>query len=226
MFWSSIANGFEVLSYWETYVAGVIFILISIGPTVPIGLLAMKSGRFSGLAGCLPVLILPIFQVFAFFVFVVTLSPIILGLSNDAAWTLPWQLIFHFPWGIIKLIFVLLLATFLIAFVPLIGRLQSLHTLIMGSVALIMVLGILKAVNPVFPIENVRLWPGFWFTLGLLLVGAVLAWVGLMLAAFLSAPIEAAVAGLGQLILFPIGGIFGFIPVFIYGAWLGAQIHT
>ncbi len=31
--------------------------------------------------------------------------------------------------------------------------------------------------------------------------------------------------GLGQLIMFPIGAIFGFIPVFMYGAWLGAQVR-
>jgi hypothetical protein len=37
--------------------------------------------------------------------------------------------------------------------------------------------------------------------------------------------VEFAAEGFGRLLVFPIAAIFGFIPVFMYGAWLGAQLR-
>ena len=69
--------------------------------------------------------------------------------------------------------------------------------------------------------------PGFWFTVGLLIIGAIMAWVGIWVAALLATAVDSASEereGFGSLIMFPAAAIFGFIPVFIYGAWLGAQL--
>ena len=66
--------------------------------------------------------------------------------------------------------------------------------------------------------------PGIWFSLGLIVIGGIMSWVGVMIASAILTGIDMAVEGLGQLIVMPIGAIFGFIPVFMYGAWLGAQV--
>lgn len=50
--------------------------------------------------------------------------------------------------------------------------------------------------------------------------------LGAMLAALLATVIEAKAESMGQLLVFPIATTFGFIPVFIYGAWLGAQLRA
>lgn len=52
-----------------------------------------------------------------------------------------------------------------------------------------------------------------------------MAWVGMMVAALAVTALELAQEGIGQIVMFPIAAIFGFIPVFMYGAWLGAQVR-
>lgn len=85
MFWESVSTGLGVLAYWQTYVAVLLFLALSMGPMLLIGFVAMSSGRAEGLVGCLTMLILPFFQAFALVVFVLTMSPIILRLSHEAA---------------------------------------------------------------------------------------------------------------------------------------------
>ena len=51
-----------------------------------------------------------------------------------------------------------------------------------------------------------------------------MSWIGIMVAALMIAPITLAEEGLSQLIMFPIAAVFGFFPVFMYGAWLGSQL--
>ena len=186
----------------------------------------MSSGRAEGLIGCLSILILPFFQAFALVVFVLTMSPIILGLSHEAAWAFPWALTAEAPWVVVKFLGVLLLGAIVLAFIPIVGRIQSLHTLFLGSFALVLVVGLIGSANPALAAKNVAFWPGFWFIVGLLIVGSIMAWLGIMLAALLATVIEAKMEGMGQLLVFPIAATFGFVPVFIYGAWLGAQLRA
>lgn len=227
MFWESVGSGLGVLAYWQTYLAGLLFLALSVGPMFLIGAVAMKSGRAEGAIGCLSMLVLPFFQVFALVVFVLTMSPIILGLSQEAAWSFPWSLTAEAPWEVAKFVGKLLLAAIVLAFIPILGCLQSLHTLLLGSLALVLVIGMIKMVNPTLAAKSVHFWPGFWFTAGLLIIGAVMAWFGVMLAALLATAIEAKTGeGIGQLLVFPVAAIFGFIPLFMYGAWLGAQLRA
>lgn len=224
MFWDSVVGGLKVLTYWETYVAGLEYLVIFMGPMMLLGLAMGKGGEKGGAIGCFGMLILPVFQVAAIAVFVLTLAPIIFGLSEDAAWSFPWKVITLAPGLFFKLVGVLVVAAILLAFVPLLGQLKSLQTLVLGGIALVFVLGILKSVNPELVTDKLDVTPSFWFTAGLLIIGAVMAWVGIMVAALLATAVEGATEGLGQMLMFPVAAIFGFIPVFMYGAWLGSQL--
>lgn len=225
MFWDAVTGGLGVLTYWETYAAGLEYLAVFMIPMGLIGYFAMKSERAAGAIGCLSMLVLPALQVFAIFVFVLTLSPIILGFSQDAAWAFPWVLVIEAPWSVVKFVGLLLVAALILAFIPILGRLQSLHTLVLGAFGLALVLGIIDSANPGFVSKRVHFWPGFWFTFGLLILGGILAWVGRLVAAALATAVESAAEGFGQLFMFPIAAVFGFIPVFMYGAWLGAQLR-
>jgi hypothetical protein len=225
MFWESIGTGLSILTYWQTYVAGLMFLALSMGPVFIIGTITMKSGRAEGFAGCLSMLVLPFFQVFALFVFVLTMSPIILGLSQEAAWLYPWLLTADYPWEVTKFVGKLLLAAIVLALIPILGRLQSLHTLLLGGLALFLVVAMIGVDNPALASKAIHFWPGFWFFVGLLVIGSVMAWLGLIVAALTITFIEKRAEGIGQLLVFPIAAVFGFIPLFIYGAWIGAQIR-
>ena len=156
---------------------------------------------------------------------ILTIAPIIFGFVEDAAWSFPWQLIVMAPGFFFKLIGMLLVAVIALAFIPILGQLQSLQTLVLGGIALVFVLGILDSINPNIVGDKVEFIPGFWFSAGLIVVGGIMSWIGFMAVALVLVGLEMAEEGLGQLIMFPVGAIFGFVLVFMYGAWLGAQVR-
>ncbi|TVL97026.1 MAG: hypothetical protein CV087_22925 [Candidatus Brocadia sp. WS118] len=225
MFWDSVVAGLKVLTYWQVYVAGLEYFAIFFIPMIAVGLITQKSEGVGGTIGCLSMFLLPVLQVAAMAVFILTLSPIIFGFAEDAAWSFPWKVIMLAPGVFFKLIGVLVVAAIVLAFIPILGELQSLQTLVLGGIALMFVLAIFDSINPGMVKEHVDFSPNFWFSIGLLAIGGLMSWIGRMVAALLSMAIETAQEGLGQLIMFPIAAIFGFIPVFIYGAWLGTQIR-
>ncbi|MBI3014823.1 MAG: hypothetical protein HYY65_07160 [Candidatus Tectomicrobia bacterium] len=225
MFWDSVVAGLKVLTYWQTYVAGLEYLAIFFIPMIVIGMIMEKNERIGGAVGCLSMFFLPVLQVAAMAVFVLTLAPVIFGFSGEAAGSFPWKVITLAPGAFFKLVGVLVVAAIVLAFIPILGRLQSLHTLVLGGIALMFVLGLLDSINPGVVKGRIDFVPGFWFSVGLLVIGGVMSWIGMMVAALIVTAIDMAQEGLGQLIMFPIGAIFGFIPVFMYGAWLGAQVR-
>jgi hypothetical protein len=226
MFWDSVVGGLKVLTFWETYAAGLEYLLLFMGPMVLIGQAMGKSGEKSGAVGCLGMLVVPLLQVAAIAVFVLTLAPIIFGLGEDAAWLFPWKVIGAAPGVFVKLVGVLVISAIALAFVPFLGQLQSLHTLVLGGIALVFVLGVLRSVNPELASSEVDVIPGFWFTAGLLIIGALMAWLGIMVVALLTTAVGGgAVEDAGELLMVPVAAIFGFIPVFMYGSWLGSQLR-
>ena len=84
---------------------------------------------------------------------------------------------------------------------------------------------ILDSVSPGIVRGRVDFVPGFWFLVGFLAIGGVMSWVGMMAVAFIATTLKIDEKSIGQLFIFPIGAVFGFIPVFMYGAWLGAQMR-
>jgi len=225
MFWDSVLAGLKVLTYWETYVAGLEYLAIFFIPMAIVGMIMEKSEGGGAAIGCLSMILLPVLQVAAMAVFVLTLAPIIFGFAEDAAWGFPWKLLTMAPDTFFKLVAVLVVAAIVLAFIPILGQLNSLQTLVLGGIALVFVLGILNSVNPGFVKGRVDFVPGFWFSVGLLVIGGVMSWVGMMAGVLIAPALETAEEGIGQLLMFPIGAIFGFIPVFMYGAWLGAQVR-
>ena len=225
MFWDSVVAGLKVLTYWQTYVAGLEYLAIFFIPMIVIGMIVQRNEGMGGAVGCLSMFILPVLQVAAMAVFVLTLAPIIFGFADEAAWNFPWKLITLAPGAFFKLVGVLVVAAIVLAFIPILGQLQSLQTLVLGGIALMFVLGLLDSINPGVVRGRVDFVPGFWFSVGLLAIGGLMAWIGMMVAALIVTAIDMAQEGLGQLIMFPIAAIFGFIPVFMYGAWLGAQVR-
>lgn len=224
MFWDSVIAGLKVLTFWETYVAGLEYLAIFLAPMIIAGMIMEKSERAGAQLGCLSMLLMPVVQVAAMAVMILTLAPIIFGFGEDAAWSFHWQLVAMAPGAFFKLVGVLVVAAIILAFVPILGQLHSLQTLVLGGIALMFVLGILDSVIPGIVKGRVDFIPGFWFSVGLIVIGGIMSWIGMMVAALAITPLEHAQEGIGQIIMVPIAAIFGFIPVFMYGAWLGAQV--
>ncbi len=224
MLWESILVGLKVLTYWETYVAGLEYLAISLIPIIIVGLVMDRSETTGSIVGCLSMILLPVLQVAAIAVFALTLAPIIFGFSDDAAWSFPWKVITLAPGAFFRLMGVLVVTAIALGFIPFLGQLQSLQTLVLGGIALGFVLRLFQLINPGLINAPIDFIPDFWFSVGLVVVGGLMTWVGTMAAALLGTALEMAEEGLGQMIMLPIAAIFGFFPVFVYGAWLGAQV--
>lgn len=226
MFWNSILAGLKVLTYWETYVVGLEYLAIIIVPTILWNITTEKFKNTGQMGmGCLGIFLMPLVQMAATSILVLTLAPIIFGEAESAAWNLPWRLITEAPITFFKLVGALTVATILLAFMPFLGRLQSLHTLMLGSMVLIFILSLLDSLNPGSILGKIHFFPGFLFLTGLIIISAILSWIGAMLSLLLTSMIEKIISGLGELTMLSITTVLGFIPVFIYGAWLGAQIR-
>ncbi|MBN2124869.1 MAG: hypothetical protein JW821_11290 [Deltaproteobacteria bacterium] len=221
MFWTSIIGGLKVLTFWEVYAAAFIFTVISVGPMFIFGLIGQKNEAVGCLGG---MLIAPIFQALATIIFVFTLFPILLGFAEDAAWSFPWKILFSSPWPMIKASFIIIIATIALAFIPLLGQIQSLHTFASGAISLIMVLGILHSAYPNIPIQKISIMPGFLTIIGFLFIAGVVSWASTMLVAVIATALGDSAEDYTALIAIPLGGVFGFIPVFIYGAYIGNQL--
>jgi len=221
MFWSSIIGGLKVLTFWEVYVAALIFTVISIGPMMIFGLIGQKNEAIGCLGG---MLIAPVFQALATLIFVFTLFPILLGLGEDAAWSFPWKLLFSSPWPMIKAALIILLATIILAFIPILGQIQSLHTFASGAISLIIIVGILHSGYPDMPVEKIHFMPGILTIIGFLVIAGIVSWASTMLLAVIATAMGEKAEDYSMLIAMPLGGVFGMIPVFIYGSYLSQQL--
>jgi len=228
MFWDSVKGSLNVLIHWETYLAALEYLAISFGPMILLGFLMEKrNGKMQIATSLAGMFMMPLFKVAATVLFVLTLAPIILGLSDDAAWSFPWRLMLVDPGAFIWLVMVLLVASVVLAFVPLLGSLHSLHVLVLGAITLVFVVAPLEQIQPGLIIDRVEFIPGFWFVFGVLCVGGIMYRLGAIVSASFAVLISLVNEDLGELFMlpiFPIASIFGFIPVFIYGSWLGSQI--
>ncbi len=231
VFWESVLDGFRLFTHWETYAAGILFAGLVAIPNVLSAFVLARGGA----VGCLTVLVIdPVLRAFPTLIFVFTMLPILIGISDDAAWTFPWLFLYHEPWAMFKAILLLVGASIVLGFIPLLGRMVSLYALLLGGIALVISLGALKKVNPSLPLERLDLLPGFFQIIGFIVISAVATWLG-MLSTFVTAWIITAIASRGyfdepnnpaiQIVTFLIAPVFGFIPVLIYGAWLGNQLR-
>lgn len=228
MFWESVGRGLGVLTYWQTYIAGLMWLALAIGPTILIAATSEKLDRAGSFVGVgMTLLVVPICQSFAMVVFALTMAPIILGISQDAAWLLPWTLTIESPLVVGKFVGVLLLASVVLTIIPILGRVHSLHICLVGTLSLALYIGLIGKENPAIAPATFQFWPGFWFAMGLLILVAFLTFLGVAMAAVLGTVIGSIVGeNVGRLMMLPVVAPFGFVPLFIYGAWLGNQLRT
>ncbi len=226
MFWDSVLGGLKVLTYWEVYVAGLAYLAIFFIPMAIISMVMEKDEGRGAFTGCLSKFLIPLPKAVAMAIMILTIAPIIFGLSEDAAWSFPWQFIVMEPGVFLMLLSVLAVVhTAIPGFVP-INPVQSLQTLVLGGITLVIVLnGILDSISPGIVKDRVDFIPGFWFSTSLIVLGYVLSGVGMIVGTIIGSVFAMGKKNIGELIVIPISEIFGFVPVFMYGAWIGAQVR-
>lgn len=221
----ALLQGLKVFTYWETYVAALLYVAILAAVIVPtIVIPTYRNDEISGPVGCLAMVLLPAANVLGIAVFVLTMSPILLQLSSDAAWSYPWDLVEAAPWRTAKALGTLLLIGLGAAFIPYFGRWISFYIGVVGSVALAAVVAITVQEHPEAFHSRPVYWPGFWTFVGMSMVGGAAAAIGTACALFIRTIVDSAAEWLGELVFYSASALFGFIPVFMYGAYLAKQL--
>jgi hypothetical protein len=218
-FWQSAVRGILVLGHWQIYIAGLLYTVIAIGPQVVVGRLASRAGDDDGLIGCLSLLLLPVFNVFAIFVFIATISPIVLGLSGNAAWLLPWSLCVGYPLRMSMAVILPVVLSVFASWIPF-GSSQPVLTFAIGSWALAFV----SAVTLRPALESLVFWPGYVFAIASIVIGVVLSKAVMVLLAAVAARVVRRKNDSLDWLLVVVSVMVSFVPVFMYGAWLGAQL--
>lgn len=224
MFWSSVLGGFSVLTYWETYVVILLYLAAFLLPMIAIGFFMERRLEFAFGGGCLSILLISFIQISALGIAVLILFPIILGTNTDAAWSLPWLLLTTTPSSFLKLLLFMYIAAIGFSMLPVVGNWQSLQTAIIGSFAIGYLFRILSRARSDLMLDRIELVPDFWFGVGLFLIASAVSWLGMILVGFpltlLSKDKEAA-----SFFMIPLISVLGFLPLFMYGAWIGVQLQ-
>lgn len=209
------------MTHVDTYFVVLIYLFLMLTPIIMIFLILQKRHALS--IRYFRRLFLPLFEAIAVSGVVLTLFPIILGLGDDALWAFPLTVMQLSPLSFLGMLGILIVLAYLIDVVPQFRKLQSFKTLVLGGVSLVFVQIILSFINPIIDIELSNFIPGFWFICGTILLSGLLSKLGHFV--FVSFAI---ILGnkfnlreeVAELLILPIIATLGFLPVFIYGAWL------
>jgi len=223
MFWQSVLNGLSVLLHWQTYVVAIMYLVITFLPFIVLMLAGEKGYELMGKGGCLLTLVQSLLQALAVFVAVCTLFPIMIG-GEEAAWSLPWVVILNAPGRTFLLLVIMLVLSIICGLVPILGRANSFTMFIVGGFVLAFLTLVMDKVDPELGIRNIKLFPGWLTSIGIVTVSGVSSWLGMLASAALVTVIFRDKEDISQLIMVPLGSMFGFIPIFIYAAWIGLQI--
>jgi len=221
VFWDSVHSALKVMTHWETHFVVLEYLLLMLTPVILIFLILKKRHALS--IQYFRKLFLPIMEAIAIAVSVLTLFPIILGVGEHVAWNFPLRIMQLSPGGFLALIGSLIALAYLIDVIPQLRTLRSVKTLVLGGVCLIFVRIFLNLLNPVIDIEVMDLVPGFWFICGIIIISGVLAKLGyFVFVSFVNVlgskfDLREEVA---ELLILPVIATLGFLPVFVYGAWL------
>ena len=226
MFGQAVVRGFLVLSFWETYVAILMYFAIAFIPMMAGAVLAGGVGRAQEKrVGCIRAFFVATAQSIAMTVFVLTLLPILLGTSPDATWGQPWWMLAKSPHVFLQIGWRLWIVAFAISFIPVVGELTSFTNLIVGGAALPVAMKQLAAgldsyaiLGGVNPLPDTTMIIGFVLLAGVATVLGRIIHLGTTSATGrTSEDFRGTMATLVQTVI-------GLLPVFMYGAWLGMQM--
>jgi hypothetical protein len=221
MFWDAVYSALKVMTHWETHLVIFEYLLLMLTPVIILFLILKKNHALS--IQYFRKLFLPVLEAIAIAVSVLTLFPIILGVGENVAWNFPLRIMQLAPGEFLALIGSLIFLAYLIDVIPMLRKLRSVKTLVLGGVCLIFVRIFLGLINPVIDIEVMDLVPGFWFICGIIIISGVLARLGyFVFVSFVNAlgnkfDLREEVA---ELLILPVIATLGFLPIFVYGAWL------
>ncbi len=221
MFLDYVYTALNNMNHWEFHFIVLMYLALLLAPVILIFLILKHNHALS--IKYFRKLFLPLFEAIAIAVIILTLFPIIFGMGEEAKWDFPVRIAQLSPGGFVGLMFILIVLAYIIDIIPKLRRLQSFKTLILGGITLIFVRIFMSFINPVIETDFFSFVPGFWFVCGIVAISAVLSKLGhfvfVVFAEVLGNKFDLR-EEVAELLILPVIATLGFLPVFIYGAWL------
>jgi hypothetical protein len=221
--WNAILGGFKIFMHWQLYVVGFCYFSFFIGCNWfcnDTNVYAKKKPSF------ISRLFISSLNLTALFFCITILAPLLLGISNNASWSYPFLLFAHNPLSAAGILFVIIIFQCVIGIIPFIRELPSIQTLLAGAITLIYFMENMITsgrINISKSFKDIVYMPH-----GIeLLIFFVICILFTHLGALLSMLTISICFKKRNTITVPAMSIYamsGFIPVFIYGAWLGNQL--
>jgi len=231
MFWKSIITGLSILGHWQVWVAVVLYMAISFVFLFLIVRRTKKAGEDESgsriAKGFLFYMIGGIvLEGILMGLMIVFLLPILLGGSSAA----PISEIIILLWPIIKIGIIASLVVTVLSIIPFIGEFiassPGIQTFLEGVIIFRLLSG--YAIEQMLTEANVQgsVYPGFWPSLGFLIIAGILIFVIMIGFASLSVLLEGTLVGeLMPTVIGPVLGILGgIIPLFMYISYVQLSI--
>jgi hypothetical protein len=156
--------------------------------------------------------------------FVTILSPIFLRISSNAAWCYPINLIAKDPYIILKAFFVYLALAYFARFIPVSGLNRLIHNLVYGGIVLIYILIDFNRKGLVSVDGSLIVVPVNFNLVVLIIICIMSLSLGVFCTA-LAMPVSYKKGVIFIGLSYSIYAVSLFIPLFVYGAWLGNKLY-
>ncbi|WP_320008035.1 hypothetical protein [Maridesulfovibrio sp.] len=223
-FMEASTSAAKVFLNWQTYGAFAEFLAISLIPMLIFWAMYRTEGNFGEKQLAFSSMVMSLMKTLAIYVFMLTLSPVILGVSDSANWLAPWVLVNEIPIFAAQSFGILMLFSIFAFFIPMLAEMSTFRFLIMGTIALGASLALNDPANPQAAIFGQHLVPDVWFCVFIIALTFVLNLVGCMFSWKMTTMLKLDGSVGGLMLMYAIAAIVGFIPVLIYGAWIGAHM--
>lgn len=228
MFWKSIIEGVVILGHWQVWVAVILYMAVNFGFLMIVSTVvgeAESGGRMA--TGCLFHMIGgTVLHGILMGLMVAFLLPILLGGSSAA----PISGIIAQLWSIIKIGIIAVIAVIILSIMPIIGAFiadsPGIQAFLEGAIIFRLLSG--YATEEILRVVNVQIsvYPGFWASIGFLVIAGVLVRVIIFGVALLSVPLEGTALGeLVPAVIVPVIGVLGgIVPLFMYGSYVRLSV--
>lgn len=208
MFWDSLREGADILTYWRFWAVALSYGALGLVPLLLAGMLGEKRLGSSFVVMMVSAVIWPVVILTGT---ILLLAPLMLGRVNVIA----WEFLGQYSIGQIAMIGgVAFVAGILIAIVPIIGQFNA----VVGFIQVAVMLGLLTSA---LTGGQAEVWPGWLMALGLAATGGIIAHVlGVVVAVAAFAALGEEREGLVVLVVNPVTALTSLLPGCFYAGWL------
>ena len=218
--------GLLSFSHWQIYVVMTAYILITSLPIMFAGFVAGKDKSTSSvMTGCLSQLLIRAFQSAVMYIGILVLFPILTGIGDQAAWHWPKVFLQKHPIQLLKSVEIIWFVCIGVSFIPFIGKSTVVATFLPGILSIAFAANDLNLIAPSLLPKTITYIPNLWISIGYGILFGLAIWIEVIVAGIVVSLIKNPSITIGEVVHHGIGTIIGFIPILIYGAWMGNQFR-